>query len=104
MAAPRCPARSTSAVYQRGLPARFTNAVYQRLQALAITATGHRIALTAVYGATETQGVTLNHWATVRVGLVGLPLSGRLMATSGRCCSAATRGYRRCTPSRPGPA
>jgi hypothetical protein len=71
----RClPALSTSAVYQRCLPALFTSAVYQRLQALAIAETDHRIPLTTVYGATETQGVTVSHWATERVGLDGLPL------------------------------
>jgi feruloyl-CoA synthase len=29
-----------------------------------------------MYGATETQGVTVTHWATERVGLVGLPVPG----------------------------
>jgi feruloyl-CoA synthase len=50
--------------------------LYQRMQALAIKATGHRIALTTMYGATETQGITVVHWITERVGLIGLPLPG----------------------------
>jgi feruloyl-CoA synthase len=29
-----------------------------------------------MYGATETQGITVTHWITERVGLVGLPLPG----------------------------
>jgi feruloyl-CoA synthase len=32
--------------------------------------------LTTMYGATETQGITVTHWATETVGLVGLPLPG----------------------------
>ena len=56
--------------------ATLSNDVYQRLQALAIAETGHRIPLTTMYGATETQGVTVTHWLTERVGLVGLPLPG----------------------------
>ena len=56
--------------------ATLSNDVNQRLQALAIAETGHRIPLTTMYGATETQGVTVTHWATERVGLVGLPLPG----------------------------
>ena len=50
--------------------------VSERLQALAIAETGHRIPLTTMYGATETQGITVVHWMTERVGLVGLPLPG----------------------------
>ncbi len=50
--------------------------VYHRIQALAVAETGHRVPLTTMYGATETQGVTVTHWATERVGLVGLPLPG----------------------------
>ncbi|HEY2660898.1 MAG TPA: AMP-binding protein [Caulobacteraceae bacterium] len=50
--------------------------VYERMQALAIAETGQRIPLTTMYGATETQGVTVVHWETERVGLVGLPLPG----------------------------
>ena len=56
--------------------ATLSNDVYDRLQALAIAETGQRIALTTMYGATETQGVTVTHWATERVGLVGLPVPG----------------------------
>ncbi len=50
--------------------------IYERFQALAIASTGNRIPLTTMYGATETQGITVVHWITERVGLVGLPLPG----------------------------
>ena len=50
--------------------------LYERMQALAIKSTGHRIPLTTMYGATETQGITVVHWLTERVGLIGLPLPG----------------------------
>lgn len=56
--------------------ATLSNDIYERLQALAIAETGHRIPLTTMYGATETQGVTVTHWATEQVGLVGLPVPG----------------------------
>jgi feruloyl-CoA synthase len=56
--------------------ATLSNDVNQRLQALAIAETGQRMPLTTMYGATETQGVTVTHWATEQVGLVGLPLPG----------------------------
>ncbi len=50
--------------------------IYERMQLLAIAATGFRIPITTMYGATETQGVTVVHWITERVGLIGLPLPG----------------------------
>lgn len=50
--------------------------VSERLQRLAVAETGHRIPLTTMYGATETQGVTVVHWITEMVGLIGLPLPG----------------------------
>ena len=50
--------------------------VAERLQALAIAETGFRIPLVTMYGATETQGITVVHWITERVGLIGLPLPG----------------------------
>lgn len=50
--------------------------LYDRIQALAIASTGMRIPLTTMYGATETQGVTMVHWQLERVGMVGLPLPG----------------------------
>ncbi len=50
--------------------------IYERIQALSIAATGKRIPFTTMYGATETQGVTVVHWLTERVGLIGLPLPG----------------------------
>ncbi|MDP1738808.1 MAG: AMP-binding protein [Caulobacter sp.] len=56
--------------------ATLSNDVNDRLQALAVAETGHRIPLTTMYGATETQGVTVTHWATETVGLVGLPVPG----------------------------
>jgi feruloyl-CoA synthase len=56
--------------------ATLSNDVYARIQALAVAETGQRIPLTTMYGATETQGVTVTHWVTERVGLVGLPLPG----------------------------
>ena len=56
--------------------ATLSNDLYERMQALAIAETGERIPLLTMYGATETQGVTVVHWATERVGLIGLPLPG----------------------------
>jgi feruloyl-CoA synthase len=56
--------------------ATLSNDVYTRIQALAVAETGHRVPLTTMYGATETQGITVTHWITERVGLVGLPLPG----------------------------
>lgn len=50
--------------------------VSERMQALAVAETGHRLPMTTMYGATETQGVTVVHWQTERVGLIGLPLPG----------------------------
>ena len=50
--------------------------LYDRMQALAVAETGMRIPLTTMYGATETQGITVVHWVTERVGLVGLPIPG----------------------------
>ena len=50
--------------------------LYERIQALAIRTTGRRMVLTTMYGATETQGITVVHWVTDRVGLIGLPLPG----------------------------
>lgn len=50
--------------------------LYDRLQALSIKATGQRIPIVTMYGATETQGITVVHWEVERVGLVGLPLPG----------------------------
>jgi feruloyl-CoA synthase len=50
--------------------------IYERIQALSIASTGMRIPLTTMYGATETQGITVVHWLTERVGLIGLPLPG----------------------------
>lgn len=56
--------------------ATLSNDLYDRMQALAIAETGMRIPFTTMYGATETQGITMVHWITERVGLIGLPLPG----------------------------
>lgn len=50
--------------------------LYDRLQKLSVAATGMRIPLLTMYGATETQGVTMTHWVLERVGMVGVPLPG----------------------------
>ena len=50
--------------------------IYERFQKLAIASVGERIPMTTMYGATETQGITVVHWITERVGLIGLPLPG----------------------------
>jgi feruloyl-CoA synthase len=50
--------------------------VYERIQNLSIASTGLRIPLLTMYGATETQGVTMTHWILERVGMVGVPLPG----------------------------
>jgi feruloyl-CoA synthase len=59
--------------------ATLSNDIYERLQALAVLETGYRIPLTTMYGATETQGISMTHWVTERVGLIGLPLPGVVM-------------------------
>jgi feruloyl-CoA synthase len=59
--------------------ATLSNDIYERLQALAVLETGQRIPLTTMYGATETQGISMTHWVTERVGLIGLPLPGLIM-------------------------
>jgi feruloyl-CoA synthase len=56
--------------------ATLSNDLYERLQALAIRETGFRIPMITMYGSTETQGITMTHWATDRAGLIGLPLPG----------------------------
>jgi feruloyl-CoA synthase len=59
--------------------ATLSNDIYERLQALAVAETGQRIPLTTMYGATETQGISMTHWVTERAGLIGLPLPGLTM-------------------------
>lgn len=56
--------------------ATLSNDLYERLQAVAIRETGFRIPMITMYGSTETQGITMTHWATDRVGLIGLPMPG----------------------------
>jgi feruloyl-CoA synthase len=53
--------------------------LFDRIQALAIQSTGMRIPLTTMYGATETQGVTMVHWLLERVGMIGVPLPGQTL-------------------------
>ena len=50
--------------------------VADRLQRLAAATVGYRVPIVTTYGATEVQGITTVHWATDRVGLLGLPLPG----------------------------
>lgn len=50
--------------------------LFDRLQALSIAETGERVPILTMYGSTETQGITMTHWATERVGMIGLPLPG----------------------------
>jgi feruloyl-CoA synthase len=51
--------------------------VYDRIQAVAARTTGERIVFTTGYGATETGPTVMSvHWATERMGLLGLPLPG----------------------------
>lgn len=51
--------------------------VYDRIQAVAIRTVGARIPFGNGYGATETAPVVSNvHWATERMGLIGLPVPG----------------------------
>lgn len=56
--------------------ATLSNDLYNRIQAFAIEETGFRLPFTTMYGATETQGITMVHWLTERVGLIGLPMPG----------------------------
>jgi feruloyl-CoA synthase len=51
--------------------------IHDRIQRLAVEATGHRIAFTTGYGATET-APTISYvgWITERMGLIGVPLPG----------------------------
>ena len=61
--------------------------LYDRIQNLAIKATGRRIPIITMYGATETQGITVVHWEVERVGLIGLPIPGltlKLVPTMGK--------------------
>jgi len=51
--------------------------LYDRIQAVAVRVTGHKIPFLTGYGATETAPVVTSvHWATDRMGLLGLPLPG----------------------------
>jgi feruloyl-CoA synthase len=53
--------------------------LYDRIQKLAIASTGKRMPLLTMYGATETQGVTMTHWHLDRVGMVGVPMPGTVL-------------------------
>jgi len=51
--------------------------LYDRLQQVSIRTIGERMILSSGYGATETAPTIMNvHWATERMGLLGLPLPG----------------------------
>ncbi len=51
--------------------------LYERMEALAVKHTGYRIPFTTGWGSTETAPTaTAVHWASERVGLVGLPFPG----------------------------
>jgi feruloyl-CoA synthase len=57
--------------------AALSNDLYERFEQLAVKYTGFRIPFSSGYGATETAPtVTSVHWASERVGLLGLPLPG----------------------------
>jgi feruloyl-CoA synthase len=49
---------------------------YDRIQALAISETGHRIPFMSVYGSTEAGSVTLTYAENVASGMIGLPAPG----------------------------
>ena len=49
---------------------------YDRIQALAISQTGHRIPFMSVYGSTEAGSVTLTYAENVASGMIGLPAPG----------------------------
>src|SRR5262249_7234982 len=51
--------------------------LYDRMQALAVRHTGYRIPFITGWGSTEpAQAATSVHWASERVGLIGLPFPG----------------------------
>lgn len=56
--------------------ATLSNDVYARLQALAVAETGHPMPLITMYGATETQGVTVGPGSAEQAGLIGSPMPG----------------------------
>lgn len=69
--------------------------IYDRIQAVAVKTTGERIVFTTGYGATETAPTIMSvHWATERMGLLGLPLPGIeiKMAPAGEKYDVRVRG------------
>jgi feruloyl-CoA synthase len=53
------------------------NDLYERMEALAVKHTGYRLPFVTGWGATETAPTaTTVHWASERVGLIGLPFPG----------------------------
>jgi feruloyl-CoA synthase len=51
--------------------------LYQRMEALAVKHTGYRLPFTTGWGSTETAPTATSvHWASERVGLIGLPYPG----------------------------
>ncbi len=69
--------------------------LYERIQEIAIRTAGERIIFSSGYGATETAPTIMNvHWATERMGLIGLPLPGieLKLAPVGRKMEVRVRG------------
>jgi feruloyl-CoA synthase len=57
--------------------ATLSNDLYERMEALAVKHTGYRLPFITGWGATETAPTaTTVHWASERVGLIGLPFPG----------------------------
>ena len=57
--------------------ATLSNDLYERMEALAVKHTGYRIPFTTGWGSTETAPTATSvHWASDRVGLIGLPYPG----------------------------
>ncbi len=52
------------------------NNLVERLNAHSLAATGELVPITSGYGATETQGISLQTWPSNKASLIGLPLPG----------------------------
>lgn len=50
-----------------------------RVQRLALDVIGRTIPIITTYGSTEVQGITMVHWPTPKVGMIGVPLPGVLL-------------------------
>ena len=65
--------------------------LYERMEALAVKHTGYRIPFVTGWGSTETAPTaTTVHWASERVGLIGLPFPGVQLKWCRRARRAAT--------------